>query len=128
MKTKIIIAGILLTLGAAALVAVGPALAHPYWVEDGRQFYPPMWGWSQNYTMPHWGVNGTYTGPMPYLGEEGYYCPGPNWANPDANQTTPYTPPENVPQRGYGCGGVGSRGGMMGRGVFYRRGPAGWSG
>ncbi len=135
MKTKIIIAGILLTLGAAALVAVGPALAHPYWVEDGRQFYPPMWGWSQNYTMPHWGINGTYTGPMwngtgsmPYSSEEGYYCPGPYWVNSDANQTAPYTPPENAPQRGYGCGGAGGWGGMMGRGGYSCRAPVGWSG
>ncbi|MBE0633156.1 hypothetical protein E4H04_08790 [Candidatus Bathyarchaeota archaeon] len=115
MKTKIIIAGILLTLGAAALVAAGPVLAHPYWVEDGRQFYPPMWGWSQNYSMP-------------YLGEEGYYCPGPYWANPDANQTAPYTPPENAPQRGYGCGDAGGWGGMMGRSGYSGRAPVGWSG
>jgi hypothetical protein len=127
MKTKIIIAGILLTLGAAALVAAGPVLAHPYWGAE-TEAYSHMWGWSQNYTMPYWGVNGTYTGPMPYLGEEGYYCPGPNWANPDANQTAPYTPPENAPQRGYGCGGAGGWGGMMGRGGYSGRAPVGWSG
>jgi len=130
LKTKIIIAGILLTLGAAALVAAGPVLAHPFWGADGDEAYPHMWGWGENFTMPHWGYNGNYTGPwgngtMPYSDGDEYYCPGPYWAYPDSNQTAPYSPPEGAPRRGYGCGGYG---GMMGRGGFQKQAPTGWSG
>ncbi len=126
MKTKIIIAGILLSLGAVALVATGPVLAHPFWGTDSDESYPPMMDWSLNNTMPHrWG-NGTYPGPwwngtMPY--SDGNYCPGPYLGNPDGDNNTPASP-ENPPQRGYGCGGPRGWGGMMGS----HRAHAGWSG
>jgi len=133
MKTKIIIAGILFSLGAIAIVASGPVLAHPFWGVDGDEAYSHMWGWGENFTMPHWRYNGNYTGPwgngtMPYSDGDEYYCPGPYWADPDSNQTVPFYPPEDAPQRGYGCGRWGGKGVMMGRGSFQPRAPTGWSG
>jgi hypothetical protein len=129
MNKKIIIAGILLTIGAAALIVAGPALAHPYWDEETEQYYP-WWDVNKTYPMPHWDLNGTYTGSMwngtgqmPYWGED--YCPGPYWADPDANPQAPYSPPEDAPRRGYGCGGMGGYGG---RGGGSRRGATRWSG
>jgi hypothetical protein len=128
MRTKIIIAGLLLSLGAIALVAAGPVLAHPFWGTDSDEAYPPMMGWYSNYTTPSWGVNGTCPAPwwndtLPYSNGDEYYCPGPYWGTPDGDGGAPANP-ESPPQRGYGCGGPRGWGGMMG----YRRGPVGWTG
>ena len=130
MKKKIIIAGFLLTLGVAALVAAGLVLAHPFWDSDGDVTYPHIWGWNQNFTRPHWGYNGTYQSPwgngtMPYSDGDEYYCPGPYWMDPESSEIAPYSPPDGVPRRDYGCGGLG---GMMGRGGLQRRALSGWSG
>ncbi len=126
MNKKIVIAGTLLALGAILLVAV-PTLAHPLWDEETEEHYP-WWDTNKTYPIPHWDANGTYTGPhwngtesMPYWGEYGEYCPGPYWADPDAEP--PYEP-EDAPRRGYGCGGMKGYGGSAGS----RRGPSRWTG
>lgn len=118
MKQKIIIAGLLLVVGAALVVAV-PVLGHPYWSEETEEYYP-WWDTNQTYPMPHW-ENGTYIGPrwnntdqMPYWGE-GEYCPGPLWADPDEL-------PQERPWGG--CGGM--RG--YGRSTGSRRGSYRWTG
>ena len=128
MNKKIIIAGTLLALGSILILAV-PTLAHPFWDEDIEEYYPWL-DENQTYPMPHWDQNETYTGPMwngteqmPYWGEDGEYCPGPYWADPDSE--TPYNSPDDAPQRGYGCGGMGGYGG---RGIGFRRGLSRWSG
>ena len=121
-----ITAGLLLAIGAVAIAAAGPVLAHPFWGADSNEAYPPMMGWYQNYTIPGWGVNGTYPGPwgngtMPY--GDGDYCPEPIWGSQDGDSGAPASP-ESPPQRGYGCGGPRGWGGMMGGG----RRSAGWTG
>lgn len=136
MNKKIIITGILLTLGAATLLIAGPALAHPIWDEETEQYYP-WWDVNKTYPMPHWD-NGTYIGPrwnstepMPYWGDSDEYCPRPFWADPDSD--APFAPPEDAPRRGYGygCGGMGGgygMGGYGGRGGGPRRGASRWTG
>ncbi|MCW4050263.1 MAG: hypothetical protein NWE89_11080 [Candidatus Bathyarchaeota archaeon] len=145
MKNKIFTVAMVLGVALTALVVVGPVLAHPYWEnEEGEQIYLPWWGeYGENYTMPHWDLNGTY--PMsywyengnqtyPYWNEDGTYCPGPYWATPDgeAPEGSPDQAPPVYPRRGYGCGGYGGiMGGLWGsRGGFssYSRGSMGWSG
>ena len=128
MNKKIVTAGILLAIGTTLLVVV-PTLARPYWDPETEQYYP-WWDENKTYPMPHWDLNGTYTGPMwngteqmPYWGEDGSYCPGPYWADPDAE--TPFDP-EDAPRRGYGYG-CGMRG-YGGRGSGSSRGPSRWTG
>ena len=130
MNRKIVTAGILLAIGTTLLVVV-PTLARPYWDEETEQFYP-WWDENKTYPMPHRDQNGTYIGPrwngteqMPYWGEDGEYCPGPYWADPDSE--TPYDP-DNAPRRGYGYGGCGGMRGYGGNGRGSRRGPSRWTG
>ena len=118
--------GILLAIGATLLVAV-PTLAQPIWDEETEQYYP-WWDENKTYPIPRYGLNDTEACPrwngtdqMPYWGEDGEYCPGPYWANPDAEP--PYNP-EDAPRRGNG--GCGMRGNGRGRGS--RRGPTRWTG
>lgn len=135
---------LVLGLALALLVTFSPVLAHPYWEgEDGEPIVPPWMGDVED--MPHWDENGTY--PMPYwggnesirmphwyynesmpegfFGEDGYYCPGPIWADPEGlEEGTPAPVPR---KRGYGCGMSSGRGFQGGRGR-QPRGPTRWSG
>ncbi|MCW4012576.1 MAG: hypothetical protein NWF07_06230 [Candidatus Bathyarchaeota archaeon] len=124
MNTKMVTAGLLLTIGAAALLIASPALAHPYWSDETEESYP-WWDVNQTYPMPHWS-NGTYIGPrwnntdpVPYWGEDGYTCPGPIWTDPDSETL------EERPWGGYGCGGMRGYGG---RSTGSLRGPSRWTG
>ena len=129
MNKKIVSAGILLAIGATLLVVV-PTLARPYWDEETEQYYP-WWDENKTYPIPQLGLNGTEVCPrwngteqMPYWGEDSEVCPGPYWADPDAER--PYDP-EDAPRRGYGYSGCGLRG-SGGRGRGSRRGPSRWTG
>ena len=128
MNKKIITAGILLAIGAT-LIIVAPTLAQPYWDEETAQYYP-WWDENKTYPMPRYGLNETDACPrwngtdqMPYLDEDGEFCPGPYWADPNAEN--PYNP-EDAPRRGNGgCGGMRGSGG---RGRGSRRGSSRWTG
>ena len=129
MNKKIVTAGILLAIGATLFVVV-PTLARPYWDEETEQYYP-WWDENKTYPIPRYGLNETEACPrwngtdqMPYWGEDGEVCPGPYWADPDAER--PYDP-EDAPRRGYGYGGCGMRG-NGGQGKGSRRGPSRWTG
>ena len=119
---------LVLGLALALLVTFSPVLAHPYWGgEVGEQDIPPWMGDYEN--MPHWGDNETfpmpywYNGTLPdgYYGEDGEFCPGPYWGNPEDGEIAPV-----YPRGGYGCG-MGDRG-FRGGNRNTPRGPTGWSG
>jgi hypothetical protein len=121
---------LVLGLALALLVTFSPVLAHPIWEgEDGEQIIPPWmgdyenmpnWGDNETFLMPHWYNNGTL--PEDYYNEDGTFCPGPYWGNPEVGEAEPA-----YPRGGYGCGMGGGRG-YRGGSRYTPRGPTGWSG
>jgi hypothetical protein len=126
---KTITAALILGLALALLVTFSPVLAHIYWGgDDGEQFIPPWigdyddmphWGDNETYTIPHWFYNGTL--PEGYYNEDGSFCPGPYWGDPEASE-------DGEPATAYPRGGSGCGMGYRGESSYSPRGSSMWSG
>ena len=124
---------LILGLALALLITFSPVLAHPYWEgDDGEQVIlqwmgdyenMPHWGDNKTYFMPHWYNNGTL--PEGYYDEDGVFCPGPYWGDPEPSEDG--EPAPAYPRDGYGCGSGGGMG-YRGESSYSPRGSTMWSG
>ncbi len=120
MKSRTYTTALILGLALALLITFSPVLAHPYWEgKGGEQIIPhwmgdyenmPYWGDNETFQMPHRYNNGTI--PEGYYDENGVFCPGPYWGNPEATEGGEPAPAYS--QGGYQCG--------FGGGMGYRSG------
>jgi len=96
---------LILGLALALLITFSPVLAHPYWEGDD--------GYN----------NGTL--PEGYYDEDGVFCPGPYWGDPEPSEDG--EPAPAYPRGGYGCSSGGGMG-YRGESSYSPRGSTMWSG